>query len=262
MSPGAVERSELQLPRARPGRHPARSAGRDDGKLKPITLPNGEKAENEPRRLAGDEVVGRRPGRVDPLDRRHAAAPRRARRSRARSSPARPARRRTTATPGSSAGPRRSRSPSGSAIRTSCAPMQTEFNGEPVAGGTYPAGDLEDVRGARARATRSTRPRRRKSPTSRSRRRRPRPRRPATPAPETPAPAPEDSPPTGEGGGTEPAPEAPAPAEPAPAEPAPEAPPAEQPPSDSGGGRAGVAAKPGHGRPAWRSERRPDDRRS
>ena len=35
---------------------------------------------------------------------------------------------------------RSTRSPSGSATRTSFKPMETEFQGDPVAGGTYPAG--------------------------------------------------------------------------------------------------------------------------
>ena len=59
--------------------------------------------------------------------------------ARAARSPARPARPRTTATRGSSATRRSSSSPSGSATRTSCIPMLTEFHGHPVAGGTFPA---------------------------------------------------------------------------------------------------------------------------
>ena len=53
--------------------------------------------------------------------------------------PARPARPTTTATRGSSATRPSSPSPSGSATRTSCKPMLTEFGGKPVAGGTLPA---------------------------------------------------------------------------------------------------------------------------
>ena len=68
-----------------------------------------------------------------------------------RPSPARRARRRTTATPGSSATRRSSRSPSGSATRTACGRCSTEYHGDPVAGGTYPGADLQDVHGEGAR---------------------------------------------------------------------------------------------------------------
>ncbi len=60
-------------------------------------------------------------------------------RSPATSSPARPARPRATATPGSSASPATTPSRSGSATRTSSTEMDTSFQGEPVAGGTFPA---------------------------------------------------------------------------------------------------------------------------
>ena len=114
-------------------------------------------------------------------------------------------------------------------------PMQTEFNGEPVAGGTYPAGIWKTFM-ERALAIKEYAPKEEEEPDVPIAPTPVAPETPGTAAPETPAPAPEDSPPTGEGGGTEPAPEAPAPAAPAPAEPAPEAPaPAEQPPSTSGG---------------------------
>jgi penicillin-binding protein 1A len=116
-------------------------------------------------------------------------------------------------------------------------PMETEFNGEPVAGGTYPAAiwktfleralDYDEYR------TEEEEPEEPIAPPPSA------PATPGTPAPTAPEPAPEDAAPTGEGGGTDPAP---APEEPAPAEPAPEAPPAEQPapaaqqpPSTSGG---------------------------
>ena len=67
-----------------------------------------------------------------------------------RPSPARRARPRTTATPGSSGTRRSSPWPSGSATRTSCIPMMNQFEGGPVAGGTYPAVIWQDVRQARA----------------------------------------------------------------------------------------------------------------
>ena len=70
---------------------------------------------------------------------------------------ARPERRTTTATPGSSATRPSSSSRCGSDIPDALAPMLTEFNGEPVAGGTLPAHDLEGVRreGGGGRSTRS-----------------------------------------------------------------------------------------------------------
>jgi penicillin-binding protein 1A len=100
-------------------------------------------------------------------------------------------------------------------------PMKTEFQGEPVAGGTYPAGIFKTF----AEALNEIDPPKEEEdddelpetpPTA--------PSTPGTPAPTTPAPAPTTPAPTGGTGGTEPeepAPEEPAPAETAPAEPAP-----------------------------------------
>ena len=79
-------------------------------------------------------------------------------------SPARPARPRTTATPGSSAGRREYTVAVWVGYPNKLEPMKTEFHGEPVAGGTFPAGDLADF--MQARASRSTRRRssRRRTP--------------------------------------------------------------------------------------------------
>jgi penicillin-binding protein 1A len=114
-------------------------------------------------------------------------------------------------------------------------PMQSEFNGEPVAGGTYPAAIwklfVERALGYEEYRTEEE-PEEPVAPPPAA------PETPGTPAPTTPAPAPEDSAPTGEGGGTPPAPapEATAPAEPAPeAPPAQEAPPVEEAPGSGGG---------------------------
>ena len=62
-------------------------------------------------------------------------------------SPARPARPRTTATPGSSATRPSSSSPSGSATRTRCVPMLTEFHGDRGRGRHVPRADLEELHG-------------------------------------------------------------------------------------------------------------------
>ena len=78
-------------------------------------------------------------GELDPAARRHRGDGHARRARRTARPPARRARPRTTATPGSSA-TRRSSSPRcGSATRTSSMPMTTEFHGDPVAGGTFPA---------------------------------------------------------------------------------------------------------------------------
>jgi penicillin-binding protein 1A len=94
-------------------------------------------------------------------------------------------------------------------------PMETEFNGEPVAGGTYPAAIWKSF----METARSYEEYRDKEPEEPDAPPPAAPAAPGTPAPTTPAPAPEDSAPTGEGGGTAPD---------APEEPAPEAPPAQQ----------------------------------
>src|SRR5215216_3294870 len=110
-------------------------------------------------------------------------------------------------------------------------PMQTEFNGQPVAGGTFPAAiwktfmekalgydDYDDEEPEEPVVP---------APVA--------PETPGTAAPSTPAPAPDDSPPTGEGG-TEPAPASDAPAP----ETAP--PPAQQAPPSTGGTGGGTTA--------------------
>jgi penicillin-binding protein 1A len=106
-------------------------------------------------------------------------------------------------------------------------PMQTEFNGQPVAGGTYPAAIWKSFMDK----ARSYKEYREKEPEEPDTPLPATPETPGTPAPTEPAPAPEDTAPTGEGG-TGPAPDAPA--EEAPAQEAPPAP-AQQPPSSGGG---------------------------
>ena len=64
--------------------------------------------------------------------------------------PARPAPPRTTATPGSSAGRREYTVAVWVGYPKKFQPMKTEFQGQPVAGGTFPARHLEDVHGVRA----------------------------------------------------------------------------------------------------------------
>jgi penicillin-binding protein 1A len=116
-------------------------------------------------------------------------------------------------------------------------PMETEFQGEPVAGGTFPAAIWKTFMDS-ALGYEDYKPEEPEQPET------PAPAAPSTPgtaAPTTPAPAPDDAPPTGEGGAA-PEPEAPAP-QPAPEEAAPEQQPpapAEQPPST--GGTAGGTA--------------------
>src|SRR5215207_2057895 len=116
-------------------------------------------------------------------------------------------------------------------------PMETEFNGQPVAGGTYPAAIWKSFMD-KARSYddyRADEPEEPVAPPPTA------PDTPATPAPTAPAPPPEDSTPSGEGGGTgpAPAPEEPAPEAPAPAAPpAQEAPPATQQAPSTGGGEA------------------------
>ena len=112
-------------------------------------------------------------------------------------------------------------------------PMQTEFNGQPVAGGTYPAAIWKSFMD-KARSYEEYREKEPEEPVAPPTT----PETPGTPAPTTPAPAPEDTAPTGEGG-TGPAPEAPAEEAPAPETPpaqqeAPQAP-AQQPESTGGG---------------------------
>jgi penicillin-binding protein 1A len=117
--------------------------------------------------------------------------------------------------------------------------MKTEFQGQPVAGGTFPAAIWKTFMD-KARSYDDYREEEPEEPVA------PSPAAPSTPGtaePTTPAPAPDDSAPTGEGG-TEPeapAPEAPAP-EAAPDEPAPEQePPAQQAPPSTGGTAGGTA---------------------
>jgi penicillin-binding protein 1A len=233
LSPGATERSKLELPR--PGPVGIKAIGRpEDGKLKPVTLPSGEKAENKTldwpvmKSAVADQVTSILSTVVTSGTATRAEIP------------------------GTFAAGKTGTTENygdawfvGWTEKVTVAvwvgypdelrAMQTEFNGEPVAGGTYPAGIWKTFM-ERALQYKDYAPKEEEEPDVPVA---PAPTAPETPGvtePEAPAPAPEDAAPTGEGGGTEPAPAEPAPAEPAPAEPAPEAPaPAEQPPSDSGG---------------------------
>jgi len=243
MSPGAVDRKQLGLPV--PGPVGIDTIGKpEDGGLKPVALPNGEPAENEPvdwpvlKSSVASDVSAMLSSVVTQGTAVRAQIP-----------------------DAFVAGKTGTTENYGDAwfvgwtneltvavwvgYPDELRPMQTEFSGQPVAGGTYPAAiwkafveqartyedynkddeDDEPVPGA---------------PEG--------PETPGTTPPAVAAPAPEGAAPSGDGGGTdpepapaEPAPAEPAPAEPAPAEPAPEAepapPPAEQqaPPSDAGG---------------------------
>src|SRR5829696_2503448 len=118
-------------------------------------------------------------------------------------------------------------------------PMQTEFQGQPVAGGTFPAAIWKTFM-ERALGYDEYRPDEPKEPEEPVA---PSPAAPATqgtPAPTTPSPAPQDTAPTGEGGGTDPEPAAAAP-------PAQEAPAAQQPaaPEQPTTGGTGGGTTPG-----------------
>jgi penicillin-binding protein 1A len=232
MSPGATERSKLRLPR--PGPVGIKKIGRpDDGKLKPISLPDGEKAENK--RLDWPVMKSAVADQVSSILS-------------------------TVVTSGTAtraqiadtfvAGKTGTTENYGDAwfvgwtdkltvavwvgYPDKLVPMETEFNGEPVAGGTYPAAIwksfVERALDYEEYATEEE-PEEPLAPAPVA------PATPGTPAPTEPAPAPDDSPPTGEGTGPAPAPAEPE--APAPAEPAPETPPAEQPepaPESASGG--------------------------
>jgi penicillin-binding protein 1A len=233
MSPGAVDRNKLRAPM--PGPVGIRRIGKADDGKKPVELPNGEKAENRKRdwpvmkSAVADQVASILSTVVT-----HGTATR-------------------AQIPGTFvAGKTGTTENYGDAwfvgwtekltvavwvgYPDELRPMETEFNGDAVAGGTYPAAIwksfVEKALGYREYRSEEEPD----EPVA------PPPAAPATPgtaAPTTPAPAPEDSPPTGEGGGTDTAPEAPAPEEPAPEPPAAEqAPPAEQEAPSTGGGAA------------------------
>jgi penicillin-binding protein 1A len=245
MSPGAVDRRELGIPT--PGLAGIKVIGRkDDGKVKPIELPDGTKAESKP--VSWPVLKSSVAGSVSSMLSQVVAQ--------------------GTATraqiPGAFvAGKTGTTENYGDAwfvgwtdeitvavwvgYPDELRPMETEFNGEPVAGGTYPAAiwksfveaarRYEEYRGKEddEEDGETTTPETPATPGE------------TAPAPETTAPAPETVP---EGGGTAPAPEeaAPAPAEPEPeppAETAPEpAPPAQQPPAQQGAPESGGAAPP------------------
>jgi len=117
-------------------------------------------------------------------------------------------------------------------------PMETEFNGRPVAGGTFPAAIWKSFMDEARTYEDYGKPEDDEDPVP------PSPDAPVTPGTTAPTePTPQEAPPTGEGGGTGPEP-APAPAEVAPepeAPPTEEQPPAAQqpaPPASTGGGTA------------------------
>ena len=229
MSPGAVERTELGVPT--PGPVGIRKIGKpDDGKVKAITLPNGEKAENEPlewpvmKSATADQVASILSTVVTQGTATRAQIP------------------------GTFvAGKTGTTENYGDAwfvgwtkyltvavwvgYPDKLQPMQTEFNGEPVAGGTYPAAIWKSFM-EKALGYEDYRDEEPEEPVA------PPPAAPATPgtaAPTTPTPAPQDTAPDGDGGAG-PEPESPAPDAPAPeTPPAQQAPPATQQAPSSGG---------------------------
>jgi penicillin-binding protein 1A len=245
MSPGYVDRKKLGVPV--PGPVGIHKIGRpDDGKLKPVTLPDGQKAENRPvdwpvlkSSVASDissilsSVVTQGTAVRAQIPDTFAAG-----------------KTGTTENYGDAwfVGWTRELTvavwvgyPDG--LR----PMETEFNGAPVAGGTYPAAIwkafVEKARTYEEYGKPDEEDDEEPVPVSPDA-----PATPATPVPTAPTPAPQDTAPTGERGGTEPEP-APAPdtAEPdaappdtaAPATGEQPAPAEQQPPADDGGAAAG-----------------------
>ncbi|HZH23638.1 MAG TPA: transglycosylase domain-containing protein [Solirubrobacteraceae bacterium] len=231
MSPDAIDRRELTTPT--PGPVGIRKIGRpDDGRIKPVTLPNGEKAENETRdwpvmsTAVADQVASILSTVVT-----NGTAVR-------------------AQIPGTFvAGKTGTTENYGDAwfvgwtkeltvavwvgYPDELRPMQTEFNGQAVAGGTFPAAIwksfMDTALGLEEYGTPEEEPDEPLAPAPTG------PETPATAAPATSAPPPEDTIPSGEGGGTEP--------EPAPAAPEPEAPEVEQPaPAEQAPPAGGVAA--------------------
>ncbi|MBA3408943.1 MAG: transglycosylase domain-containing protein [Solirubrobacterales bacterium] len=214
MSPDAVDRRKLVTPT--PGPVGIRKIGRpDDGKLKPLTLPNGEQAENKPRdwpvmtTAVADQVASILSTVVT-----NGTAVR-------------------AQIPGTFvAGKTGTTENYGDAwfvgwtkeltvavwvgYPDELRPMETEFNGQPVAGGTYPAAIwksfMDAARGFEEYGEEEE-PEEPLAPAPTG------PETPGTTAPTTPAPEPEDTAPSGDGGGTEPEPPAP---EPEPEAPSPE----------------------------------------
>jgi penicillin-binding protein 1A len=243
MSPGAVDRHKLD-PTHIPGPAGIKVIGReDDGKLKPITLPSGEKAESERvdwpvlKTSVADDVTSMLSTVVTQGTATRAQIP-------------------NTFVAGKT-GTTENYGDAwfvGWTDKITVAvwvgypdelrPMETEFNGEPVAGGTYPAAIWKSFV-EKALSYKEYGPDEEKddeapiSPTPSA------PSTPGTTAPETTAPAPDTTAPSGEGGGTEPpadaAPEQDAP--PADAAP-PEQPPAEQTPPAQQAPPSGGTAPP------------------
>ena len=247
MSPGAVDRKHLGLPM--PGPVGVRKIGKpEDDKLKPITLPDGQKAENKPvdwpvlKSSVTDEMSTMLSSVVTQGTGTRAQIP--------------------GAFVAGKTGTTENYGDAWFVGWTSeltvavwvgypdeLRPMETEYNGQPVAGGTFPAAIWKSFMDKARTYEGYGKPSEDENPVP------PAPDAPITPgttAPTEPTPAPPDAPPTGEGTGPEPAPAPthPDPAEPAPApdaappaaEPAPAAPPAQpeppaqqQPPPPSGG---------------------------
>jgi len=214
MSPDAVDRRKLVTPT--PGPVGIRKIGRpDDGKIKPLTLPNGEQAENKPRdwpvmtTAVADQVASILSTVVTNGTAERAQIP------------------------GTFvAGKTGTTENYGDAwfvgwtkeltvavwvgYPDELRPMETEFNGQPVAGGTYPAAiwkSFMDAARGFEEYSKEEEPEEPLAPAPTG------PETPGTTAPTTPAPEPEDTAPSGEGGGTEPEPPAP---EPDPEAPSPE----------------------------------------
>ena len=212
MSPGAVGRKHLQPPM--PGPVGIERIEKENGKLE--TLPNGEKAENEPLNwpVMKSAVAGEVASILSTVIGQGTAT--------------------RAQIPGTfTAGKTGTTENYGDAwfvgwtqkvtvavwvgYPDGLRPMQTEFQGQPVAGGTFPAAIWKTFM-ERALGYDEYRPDEPKEPEEPVA---PSPAAPATqgtPAPTTPSPAPQDTAPTGEGGGTDP-------------EPAPAAPPAQEAPA-------------------------------
>jgi len=237
MSPGAVDRKELGLPV--PGPVGIRKIGKpdDDSKLKPITLPGGQKAENE--RVSWPVLKSSVAGEISSMLSTVVAQGTGTR----------------AQIPGTFvAGKTGTTENYGDAwfvgwtneltvavwvgYPDELRPMETEFNGQPVAGGTFPAAIWKSFMDEARTYEDYGKPEDDEDPVP------PSPDAPVTPGTTAPTePTPQEAPPTGEGGGTGPEP-APAPAEVAPepeAPPTEEQPPAAQqpaPPASTGGGTA------------------------
>ena len=144
----AQPRREQRPSRPRRARSASRRSPRARSGKPAVELPNGDDAVNRKQtRRCSTARRQRRSRTILAEASSQNGTGKRARRSPASRSPARPARPRTTATPGSSAGRPSYTVAVWVGYPDKFQPMKTEFQGEPVAGGTFPAGDLADVHG-------------------------------------------------------------------------------------------------------------------